>query len=285
MPERVVLATCAAWPELSASDQRLAEALRTRGCTVDVAPWNGSFDPFVHAAAVVLRATWDYHTAPNRYGDWLGRLDPARTYNRPALVRWNLQKTYLLDLASRGAALPRSAVVPGNVPAVADALRKLGVRDAVLKPTVGASGFGVERVRPGAEAVAVDRLRAIKPGGDVLVQEFVPEIAAGELAGVFFDGAFSHGLRRVPAPQEFRVNSQYGGRLEPTTLTDATIRQMAGVLGLVPGQPLYARVDGVLRDGRFLLMEVEVNEPGLGLHLAPGAAERFAAALLARLRS
>jgi hypothetical protein len=32
-------------------------------------------------------------------------------------------------------------------------------------------------------------------------------------------------------------------------------------------------------------MEVEVNEPGLGLHLAPGAADRFAEALVARVRA
>jgi glutathione synthase/RimK-type ligase-like ATP-grasp enzyme len=285
MPERVVLATCVAWPELSASDQRLAEALRRRGCTVDIAPWNGPFEPFAQASAVVLRATWDYYTAPDQYGDWLGRLDPARAYNLPALVRWNLEKTYLLDLASRGATLPRSAVVRADGGVVADALRRLGVTDAVLKPTVGASGFGVERVRRGAEAEALSRLRAVKPSGHVLVQEFVSDIAGGELAGVFFDGAFSHGLRRVPAPQEFRVNSQYGGRLEAATLSDDTIRQMTAVLRLLPGDPLYARVDGVLRDGRFLLMEVEVNEPGLGLHLAPEAGERFATAVLARLPS
>jgi len=30
-------------------------------------------------------------------------------------------------------------------------------------------------------------------------------------------------------------------------------------------------------------MEVEVNEPGVGLHLALGAADRFAEALLERL--
>jgi hypothetical protein len=71
--------------------------------------------------------------------------------------------------------------------------------------------------------------------------------------------------------------------VELATLTDNTIRQMAAVLELLPVQPLYARIDGVLRAGRFLLMEVEVNEPGLGLHLAPGASERFADALLARL--
>jgi glutathione synthase/RimK-type ligase-like ATP-grasp enzyme len=116
----------------------------------------------------------------------------------------------------------------------------------------------------------------------LLVQEFVPEIAGGELAGVFFDGRFSHGLRRVPAPQEFRVNAQYGGQLEAAALAAETVRQMADILGLLPEPPLYARIDGVLRAGRFLLMEVEVHEPGLGLHLAPGAADRFADALLAR---
>jgi len=279
----IVLATCTAWPDLLASDQRLADALRTRGRTVQVAPWNGPFEPFTRAASVVLRATWDYHTAPDQYRDWVARLDPARTFNPPELVRWNLEKTYLLDLAARGATLPRSEVVPTTPRAVADALRRLGLTEAVVKPTVGASGFGVERLRPGGEAAALDRLRAVKPIERLLVQEFVPEIAGGELAGVFFDGVFSHGLRRVPVPDEFRVNAQYGGRMEPAMLTPETVRQMTAVLALLPLRPLYARVDGVLRAGQFLLMEVEVNEPGLGLHLALGAGERLADALLARL--
>ena len=59
---------------------------------------------------------------------------------------------------------------------------------------------------------------------------------------------------------------------------------MSRVLGSLPSEPLYARIDGVRHDGRFVLMEVEVNEPGLGLHLAPGAGDRFADALADRLR-
>jgi glutathione synthase/RimK-type ligase-like ATP-grasp enzyme len=116
-----------------------------------------------------------------------------------------------------------------------------------------------------------------------LVQEFVAGIEQGELAGVFFDGVFSHGLRRLPAPGEFRINAQYGGRMEAVTLPDDVVSVMIAVLGLLPAPALYARVDGLARDGRFTLMEVEVNEPGLGMHLAAGSAERFADALLARL--
>ena len=124
---------------------------------------------------------------------------------------------------------------------------------------------------------------ARKPMAQVLVQEFLAEIADGELAGVFFDGVFSHALRRVPATGEFRINSQYGGRMEAVTLTRDVVDAMAAVLALLPKRPLYARVDGVVHAGCFMLMEVEVNEPGLGLDLVAGAAERFADALIARL--
>jgi glutathione synthase/RimK-type ligase-like ATP-grasp enzyme len=279
----IVLATCAKWPELSASDQHLAEALRARGRAVAAAPWNGPPEPFRHAAAVVLRSTWDYHEAPDAYLDWIGGLDPYRTFNPPDLVRWNVSKAHVLDLARRGAPVPRSRETAADSEAIAAALDALGLQDGVIKPLVGASGFGVERVTRGMETVALERARRRKTMDRVLVQEFVEGIDDGELAGVFFDGVFSHGLRRVPAPGEFRINAQYGGRMEGAPLAADIVDQMAAVLALVPGPALYARVDGLMRGARFVLMEVEVNEPGLGLHLAPGAADRFADALLRRL--
>jgi glutathione synthase/RimK-type ligase-like ATP-grasp enzyme len=158
------------------------------------------------------------------------------------------------------------------------------VREAVIKPLVGASGVGVERVVRGAEAAALERARRGTACERVLVQEFLAEIADGELAGVFFDGVFSHMLRRIPAAGEFRINTQYGGTMLPAHVAPAVVAQMADVVSRLPEAPLYARVDGIVRDGRLVLMEVEVNEPGLGLDLVPGAAERFAEALLRRLR-
>ena len=281
----LVLATCAAWPELDPSDERLAAALRARGRRVEAAPWNGPFAPFAEAAAVVIRATWDYHHAPEAYLAWLARLDAARTFNPPPLVRWNLSKAHVLDLGARGARVPRTVEVAAEPAAIAGALEGLGLREAVLKPLIGASGFGVERVARGGEAAALARGQMGKTLDRVLVQELVPGIERGELAGVFFDSTFSHGLRRVPAPGEFRVNSQYGGTMHAEALPPAVVHAMAEVLALVPARPLYARVDGVAADDGFVVMEVEVNEPGLGLDLVEGAGERFADALLARLTS
>lgn len=282
MTRTITIATCAAWPELSESDTCLATALRARGCTVGSAPWNGPFEPF-NGGAVVIRSTWDYHEAPEAYVAWLDRLDRHRTFNTPSLIRWNLEKTHVLDLARWGAPVPRSVAVAADPAAIAGAMDSLGLREAVIKPLVGASGFGVERVTRGTERAALERATARKPTTRVLVQEFLPAIAEGELAGVFFNGAFSHGLRRVPAAGEFRINAQYGGRMEAAAFAPDVVAQMTTVLALVPERPLYARVDGVVQGGRFVVMEVEVNEPGLGLDLAPGSAERFADAVLARL--
>jgi len=279
--DRVVLATCRAWPELSVSDRRLAAPLERRGIRVETAPWNGAFAPFAGATAVVIRSTWDYHDFLDDYRAWLDRLETTRVFNAPDLVRWNLEKTYLTELATRGAPIPASRVVEASASAVAGALEELGLAGAVIKPAVGASGVGVARVARGQEVAAVSRLRDVSASPRILVQEFVAEVADGELAGVFFGGTFSHGLRRVPVAGDFRVNSQFGGRMEAAVLDAATIAAMRGVLRLLPSAPLYARIDGVVRRGQFVLMEVEVNEPGLGLHLSAGAGDRFADALVA----
>ena len=46
----------------------------------------------------------------------------------------------------------------------------------------------------------------------------------------------------------------------------------------------YARVDGVERDGEFLLLELELVEPHLGLGYGEGSVRRFADAIETALR-
>ena len=280
----VTIATCSRWPELSASDRLYAEALAERGLAVRAALWNGPDAPFACADAVLLRSTWDYHHELDAFVAWLERLRQGgtRVFNPVELVRWNLDKRYLLDLAAGGVALPGTCVVAPEAAAVARAMAATGWERAVLKPAAGASGHLVRLVRREAVATALDGLDPAA-GRPYLLQEFMPEVRAGELACVFFNGDFSHAFARVPAADEFRVNSQYGGRLEPRVPGADVVHQARAVLDALAQLPLYARVDGVLRDGRFILMELELIEPGLALDLAPDAADRFADATLQRL--
>ncbi len=66
----------------------------------------------------------------------------------------------------------------------------------------------------------------------ILVQEFLPEIAEGEVSLVYFDGVFSHAIRKCPPAGEFRVNSRFGATRAAETPTDGVIRQGAAALGV-----------------------------------------------------
>ena len=244
---------------MSTSDRCYAEGLAARGITVTDAPWNGPFEAFAGADVVVVRSNWDYHHHLEDFSAWLDRVTApgARLFNAPDLVRWNLDKRYLLDLAARGATTPVTRIVAPDSEVVARVLNEQGWDRAVLKPSIGASGHNVRLIGRNDDMAAVlAETRLPASGRQVMVQEFMPEVRGGELALVFFDGEFSHMFRRTPAEGEFRVNSQYQGVVGPTEAPDEVISQAQAVLDLLPEMPLYARVDGLVRDGRFILMEL-----------------------------
>jgi glutathione synthase/RimK-type ligase-like ATP-grasp enzyme len=158
----------------------------------------------------------------------------------------------------------------------------LGLEEAVIKPAIGASGHEVTIVRRGA--LVGGGAAAWTSRTPVVVQEVMPEVGRdGEVSCVFFDGDFSHAALKRPREGEFRVNSQYGGEVTKLALPDSLVAQARAALATLGGMPLYARVDSVLRDGAFVLMELELIEPGLMLDLDPAAAGRFAAATVRRL--
>src|SRR5438105_8769370 len=80
---------------------------------------------FAHGP-VVIRSTWDYHEMPDAYVAWLDRLPTGRAFNPPSLIRWNLAETYVVDLAHRGAPVPRSRAAVAEPGAVAAAMRRPG---------------------------------------------------------------------------------------------------------------------------------------------------------------
>lgn len=280
---RVVLVTCTTWPDLSASDRLYAEALEQRGVSTVAAPWNGPLEPFIGVDLVVLRSSWDYHHDLAGFTTWLDALERAstRVLNAPSLVRWNLEKRYLLDLERRGVRVPKTEIVPGDPAAVATVVARHGWGRAVVKPLVGASGSGVRLWKPDDPLTTA----GAAPPATLVVQEFLPEVAeTGEVSYVFFDGDYSHAVLKRPAPGDFRVNSDYQGTVEPFQPDASLVRQARATLDALDEIPLYARVDGVTRDGALLVTELELIEPSLSLVLAPGSAARFAAATLQRLR-
>jgi len=280
----IVLATACDQPGITESDRLYAEALELRGCRVAGAPWDGSRAAFAGADAVVIRSTWGYYRALDRFRDWTEAMAIAtRLFNPISLVRWNLRKDYVGKLAAAGVRVPRSHFVACEAVAIDRVLAGAGWDRAVVKPAAGASGHSVELLTRATLAEQVAGLSDEARTSGVVVQEFLPEIAEGELSLVYFDGAFSHAIRKRPPPGEFRSNSRYGPTRNAETPAPEVAQQGAACLRALPEMPLYARVDGVVRDGVLIVIEVEALEPALFMEFDPPSAERFADATLRRL--
>lgn len=251
-----------------------------RGFEVVGLAWDGPRAAFDGAEAVVMRSTWGYYRALEAFRDWTEAMAAAtRLFNPIGLVRWNLRKDYVGKLAAAGVRVPGTRIVARQPAAIAQAFDEMGWQRAVVKPATGASGHSVELLAREAIAETVPRLAT----GEVLVQEFLPEIAHGELSLVYFDGVFSHAIRKRPPKGEFRVNSRFGATREREEPPHAVSEEGAAALRVLPELPLYARVDGVVRDGVLVVIEVEVLEPALFMEFDPPSAERFAAATVKRL--
>jgi glutathione synthase/RimK-type ligase-like ATP-grasp enzyme len=175
---------------------------------------------------------------------------------------------------------PGTRIVAREAAAIESVFDETGWRRAVVKPASGGGGHSVELLTRDAVGDAVPRLAP----GDVVVQEFLPEIADGELSMVYFDGVFSHAIRKRPPEGEFRSNARYGPTRAAETPSREVAEQGVTALRVLPEMPLYARVDGVVREGALIVIEVEVLEPALFMEFDPPAAERFAEATVKRLR-
>ena len=109
----------------------------------------------------------------------------------------------------------------------------------------------------------------------------------GETSLIFFDGAFSHAVQKIPVPGDYRVQDDFGASDRPTQVSAAEIAAAAELVAAAGGEHaplLYARVD-MMRDeqGRWVLAELEAVEPSLFFRHDEAAPGRLADALVRRL--
>lgn len=286
MPAHIALVTWSGHPALTEDDGLAAAALAARGHRVDAAAWDDPRVRWERFDAIVLRSTWNYHVAFRAFSEWLSALpDDRRVWNPVPLVRWNADKGYLLELERAGVPIPPTMrVSAGAAPPLGDLLLDRGWQEAVVKPAVSADAHDTMFVTSAAAPARQAEFARIAVAGDVLVQRLVPEIRSdGELSLVFFNGRFSHAVRKRPANGDFRVQERFGGAALFEAVPAALVDTCGQILRHLPREPLYARVDGIPSASGFVLMEVELVEPTLFLALDPASADRFADALLARV--
>lgn len=297
-PRHVVLATSTAYVGRVDEDRLLLDALRDRGLAASARVWSdaGAWDDA--PALVVIRSCWDYHERLEAFVTWLRALDAAGhvVRNPPPALAWNVRKRYLLALRHAGIRIAPTLALGGRdaaaVQARTDALVAADPATwthVVVKPEISASAFETWRTTLPLDASAASRLAGALARRDLLVQAFLPGIALrGELSLVFIGGRYSHAVEKRPAPGDFRVQAEHGGRSttvvpEPPIVAwaERVLATAASLAGVAPYELLYARVDLLApapgdADEPPTLMELELVEPSLFLTHDAGAVERLA---------
>lgn len=283
----IALATCRQLPDWEVDDRPFHEALAALDVPACQVAWD---DPEVRWEAfelVLIRTTWDYTHKRAAFLEWSERVDRvSRLLNPARIVRWNTHKSYLRDLADRGVpVVPTYFAERGERADLAEILRARGWERGFLKPMVGASSERTLRFGGDEMPVAAGHLRELLKHDGVLVQPYLASVETeGELSQVYVDGRFSHGVRKIPVPGDYRVQDDHGASDEPYAPDERELAfgravvEAAGVAEL-----LYARVD-YLRgdDGEPRLVELELVEPSLFFRHDPTSPRRFAEAVARR---
>lgn len=261
-------------------NQRLKDALERQGANVRCVAWDGPDHEWREIDALVVRTTWNYHLHVNAFRTFLAQrtAQGCRCFNAAALIEWNIDKHYLLDLENAG--IP---VVPTRYLRHRDTVSALSLPEAwlsqpvVVKPTVSASAHGTLRFETVHHLLESGEFAVLHGQHDVMVQPFQRHINAGEVSLVAIGGELTHAVRKVPAIGDFRVQGAYGGKVfahEPSEAEHALVRE---VISALPEVPAYARIDVVNdNNGGIALMELELIEPQLFLAMCEDSADQLA---------
>ena len=263
----------------------LSRALDVAGVKWNIVNWDDPQVQWNEYSIAVLRSPWDYHERIAEFSAWL-RVVATQTQlmNTLPLVEWNLDKRYLRELMNSDIAVMNTVFVESET----DLAHEVFSADVIVKPAISAGSNNTARYKHDV-AGATDHARKLLSNGiAVLAQPYQSAIDEyGETGLVYLGGQFSHGFRKAPIFADTDQNHNGLYVVEDITLRNPSAAERAfgdKIVAFVTNKfgvaPLYARVDMVMNaDGVPELMELELTEPSLFLHLDDESPARAALAI------
>lgn len=255
-------------------DHLLTSALQQKGYTVTEPSWRSNVD-WSKFDAVIIRATWDYHLHVDEFLAKLSLIEKSgtRLLNPLNIIEWNSDKRYLKELSEKGVSIvPTDFQDKLDIESLNKCFERFGNK-LIVKPVVSANSLNTIITEKG-DTEALE----IFSNEPCMVQPFIENIkSVGEYSLYFYDKEFSHAIVKIPQEGDFRVQEDFGGIQKQITPDDALMETAKHVIEHLPEGTFYARVD-ILPDanGKYVLMELELIEPGMYFRFCEGSAEKMA---------
>ena len=268
-------------------DQLAVLPLARRGIQVETIPWDRPGVDWRQYALVVIRSTWDYPRHADAFLRVLEGIEHAsvRLENGSEIVRWNIGKTYLRDLASRGIEIVptfwRDGLAVGELVPL---FEELHCAEGVIKPVVGANAQGAWRLDAARARELAGEIEPYFASRPLMMQPFERGVTEeGEYSMIYVNGQHSHTILKRPKQGDFRVQEEHGSVITLVEPEPALIEAGNAAIAAIGQKLLYARADLVRSGESFRVMELELVEPSLYLRIDPAAPERFADAVASLL--
>ncbi|MFC3414396.1 ATP-grasp domain-containing protein [Algoriphagus hitonicola] len=268
-------------------DEILSGILTDLGFTNEIVPWSDPQADWTQYSTLLIKSVWDYF---DYYPEFLNWLEKIKDLGIPVLndldtIRWNSSKSYLLEIAEKGFPVISGMLLEkGKLPNNEAIREQIQQEMVVVKPLVSGGAKNTFKISLSDWDNFLPKLTPLLEDESFLVQPFVAEVAeVGEYSLLFFNGVFSHAVLKTPAKADFRVQHYFGGTIKVIEPDPEMLESAKRLIREFAPNSLYARVDGVLVNGEFHLMELELIEPYLFLALTPEAIPNYITALRERL--
>ncbi len=283
--KRIAFITSSEDPQLTSDDRLTIPAFEKMGISVAPLVWDQPHE--FNFDAYVFRSCWNYHRKYNEFSMWLRSLEnlKAPIMNSLASAHWNIDKIYLLELSKKGAPVPRTTILSASNTneEILESIKSFN-SDIVIKPTVSLNGHDTFHMTPAQIPDSIMHVQNLLKATSVIIQDYIPEVkTVGEISLMFIEGKFSHAIRKLAAPGEFRIHSEYGGTRESFEPSLDIIEAAGQIVAMYPEDLLSVRVDFIETASGPQLVELEILDPMLFFQFSKDAIDRFVTAVSRRL--
>ncbi len=274
----ITILTCAEMPDMLPYDMEVIDLLRNKGVKVELIIWEELLKTdrisFESHDLVLIRTIWDYYKKVDKFNRLLDKLEDSNVtvLNPIDIVRWNMDKKYLLQLQNEGYDIIPTIFNFGEKDSFSKAIAK-GWKKMILKPMISAGSYHTFVIESHEYSKFNNYIAKYYMDRPYMLQEFIPEIASGEISTITLSSPhslnsnYSYSITKVPKNGDYRVQFDYGGVYHVSGV-DPEIQKISELITRrFEGRLLYQRLDGLWRNGKFLIMEIELIEPDLYLNL------------------
>lgn len=248
-------------------DRLVYHALEQIGLKTLRLAWDDMFFDWSTTKAILFRTTWDYFDRFDEFSTWLEKVSTQTTLlNSEAIIRWNIDKHYLLDLQEKGVHIAESHFIEKGAKVTLAQLHDiLDWELTVLKPCVSGAARHTYILNSENLNQHETLFQELIANEAMMLQPFQHNIVRkGEISMMVFNGTFTHAILKKAKAGDFRVQDDFGGSVYNHTATEDEIAFAEASVRACPEIPIYARVDIFEdNDGEIALSELELIEPEL----------------------